>query len=189
METLTQKLDNDPYIGKPIPGQSLTASLGSMPYEKPAMTSSPYKAFMALKAGLYTRGNQRHIGQITRAGISCETLASSMVMAAFTKGMVNPDVAELIRPFLTIEIFKIAKNQGVDKVILENKPMKKEMDLDSLENLKQEAIPDNKFDIELTDEERDEIYNGFFDDDEETDETPLQEGFVAKPKEVDEDVI
>ncbi len=107
METLTQKLDNDPYIGKPIPGQSLTASLGSMPYEKPAMTSSPYKAFMALKAGLYTRGNQRHIGQITRAGISCETLASSMVMAAFTKGMVNPDVAELIRPFLTIEIFKI----------------------------------------------------------------------------------
>tara|TARA_R100000008_G_C3580495_1_gene168172 strand:+ start:1088 stop:1657 length:570 start_codon:yes stop_codon:yes gene_type:complete len=189
METLTQKLDNDPHVGKAIPGQSLTASLGSMPYENPSMTSSPEEAFMALKAGLYTRGNQRQIGQITRAGVSCETLASSMVMGAFAKGMFNPDVAELIRPFLTIEIFKIAKNQGVDKVILENKPIEKGMDLDSLENLKQEAIPDNKFDVQLTDEERDEIYNGFFDEDEETDQIPLQEGFVAKPKEVDEDVI
>ena len=136
MSTLMEELEKDPFIGTPIPGQSLTATPGSMPYENPAMTSNPEEAYDALKAGLYQPENQRQIGHLTRAGISCETLASSMVMIAFTKGMFNPDVAEIIKPFIAVEMFKIAKDQGVDKVIFENKPMDRGIDTNSLEELK-----------------------------------------------------
>tara|TARA_A100001201_G_scaffold26617_1_gene29393 strand:- start:3108 stop:3650 length:543 start_codon:yes stop_codon:yes gene_type:complete len=179
METLTQKLQNDPHIGKPIPGQSLTATPGSMPYENPPQTSSVENAFLALKAGLYQEKTQREIGEVTKAGISCETLASSLVMMGFSQGIFNPDVAELIRPFLTVEIFKIAKSQGVDKVILENKPMRKSLDMNALRDLGDEALPNNRFDIKFTPEEEELMKSPS-----PQEELPESEGFMTKPREV-----
>jgi pyridoxine 5'-phosphate synthase PdxJ len=93
--------------------------------------------------------------------------------------MFNPDVAELIRPFLTIEIFKIAKNQGVDKVILENKPVRKNLDTDALRDLEDEALPDNTFNIEFTPEEEELMKIPS-----EPEQFPEPEGFMTKPREV-----
>jgi hypothetical protein len=159
METLTQKLQNDPHIGKPIPGQSLTATPGSMPYENPPQTSSVEKAFLTLKAGLYQKNTQREIGEVTKAGISCETLASSLVMMGFSQGMFNPDVAELIR--------------------LENKPVRKNLDTDALRDLEDEALPDNTFNIEFTPEEEELMKIPS-----EPEQFPEPEGFMTKPREV-----
>ena len=189
MSTLMEELEKDPFIGTPIPGQSLTATPGSLPYEKPPMPSDPEHAYDALKQGLYQRANQRQIGHLTRAGISCETLASSMVMIAFTKGMFNPDVAEIIKPFIAVEIFKIAKDQGVDKVILENKPINKGIDTNALEELKQEAMPDNKFDVELPPE-----LQSFMEEEGDMDMqqeigAPQEEGFMSRPEKVEQDVV
>ena len=181
METLTQKLQHDPLIGKPIPGQSLTASPGTMPYEQPPQTASAEIAFRTLKAGLYQPKAQKELGMVTKAGISCETLASSMVMMAFSQGMFNPDVAEIIKPFLALEIFKIAKSQGVDQVILENKPIDKGLDEDAFESLQSDALPDNKFDVSLTPEEKKMILSDL-----QGEEEPevSQEGFMSKPRKV-----
>ena len=99
METLTEKLRHDPHIGKPIPGQSLTATPGSMPYENPPQVSSAETAYGILKAGLYQPKTQAELGEVTRAGISCETLASSMVMMAFSQGMFNPMLQRLLNLF------------------------------------------------------------------------------------------
>ena len=183
METLTEKLRHDPHIGKPIPGQSLTATPGSMPYENPPQITSAETAYNTLKAGLYQPKTQAELGEVTNAGISCETLASSMVMMGFSQGMFNPDVAEIIKPFLAFEIFKIAKNQGVDQVILENKPIEKTLDLESLQNLKEDAAPDNKFNISFTPEEQDMLF-GNLQKEEEEQEVP-QEGFMSRPREVE----
>ena len=163
MESLSQKLEHDPFLGASIPGQSLTATPGSMPYEKPPMSSNAFNAFTALKQGLYTPKTQKGIGAMTLAGLSCETIASSLVMMAFVKNMFNPDVAEIIKPFLALEIFKIAKNQGVKDVILENKPIETQLNLtqtsDALDSLKEDVAPDNRYDIEFTPEEKNIIEN------------------------------
>ena len=45
MSTLMEELEKDPFIGTPIPGQSLTSTQGSIPFENPAMTSNPEEAF------------------------------------------------------------------------------------------------------------------------------------------------
>ena len=186
METLTEKLNHDPHIGKPIPGQSLTATPGSMPYEKPPISASVEDSFLALKAGLYeSEERQREIGEITRAGVSCETLAGSMVMMGFSQGMFNPDVAEMIKPFLAVEIFKIAKDQGIDQVILENKPIDKGLDRAALDDLQQDALPNNQYDVEFTPEELAIIHN---EPTEDNSDMP-QEGFMSKPKEVEKDGI
>ena len=85
---------------RPIPGQSLTSEPGKLPYEKPPMYANTMEAFQSIKSSLYgSRESAEELAEIIDSGISCETLASSIVISSFMKGMFNPDVAELINCF------------------------------------------------------------------------------------------
>ena len=114
-------LEDDPFRSSPIPGQSLTAEPGKFPYEKPPMYANTIEAFQAIKSSLYrSKESAEELAEIVDSGISCETLASSIVISSFMKGMFNPDVAELIKPFISLEIYKIAENIGVTNILLHN---------------------------------------------------------------------
>jgi len=156
MNDASEKLLDDPFLSSPIPGQSLTSSPGVMPYEKPPMTASPVDAYMALKEGLYQPDTQKEIAGMVLAGLTCETVATSFVMIAFSKGMFNPDVAEIIKPFLTIDVFKIAKMNKVQDVVLENSVKAEHSgDISDLRALGQELSPHNRIVQEpLTEEDR-----------------------------------
>ena len=107
-----------------------------------------------------------------------------MVMMAFSQGMFNPDVAEIVKPFLALEIFKIATSLGVDQVILENKPIEKSVnDTDALEELRQQAMPTNKINVQYSPEEQDMIMAAF--ETEEPQQEAPQDSFVSKPQEVE----
>ena len=110
-----QNLDIDP-LGAAIPGQSLTSKLGEAPYERPPRITKPEDALEALLKGLDEDVQRENISRIITAGISVETIASAMVMKAFADGMFNPDVAELIKPFLCIAIIAIANEEGVERI-------------------------------------------------------------------------
>ena len=115
-------LEDDPFRSSPIPGQSLTAEPGKFPYEKPPMYANPLEAFEALKSSLYSsKESAEDLGEIINSGVSCETLASTIVMSSFMKGMFNPDVAEIVKPFIALEIYKISERIGVTNIILYNK--------------------------------------------------------------------
>ncbi len=117
-------LEDDPFRSSPIPGQSLTAEPGKLPYEKPPMYANTMEAFLSIKSSLYrSREYAEELAEIIDSGISCETLASSIVLSGFTRGIFNPDVAELIKPFIAFEIYKIAERIGVTNIILFNKPL------------------------------------------------------------------
>ena len=117
-------LEDDPFRSDPIPGQSLTAEPGKHPYEKPPMYANTMEAFKAIKSSLYrSKESAEELAEIVDSGISCETLASSIVISSFMKGMFNPDVAELIKPFIALEIYKIAEKVGVTNIVLFNKPV------------------------------------------------------------------
>ena len=110
-----RNLDIDP-LGAAIPGQSLTSKLGEAPYERPPRITKPEDALEALLKGLDEDVQRENISRIITAGISVETIASAMVMKAFADGMFNPDVAELIKPFLCIAIIAIANEEGVERI-------------------------------------------------------------------------
>lgn len=153
MNDLTEKLMDDPFLGSAIPGQSLTATPGMMAYEKPPITSSPYDAYIALKAGMYQPKTQKDIAEMVLAGLTCETVATSFVMIGFSKGMFNPDVAELIKPFLAVEVFKIAKIHKVKNVVLENSVKPQDSgNIEDLRALKEDLSPNNTVQMEPIDE-------------------------------------
>ena len=121
-------LEDDPFRSDPIPGQSLTSEPGKLPYEKPPMYANTMEAFQSIKSSLYgSRESAEELAEIVDSGISCETLASSIVISSFMKGMFNPDVAELIKPFVALEIYKIADRVGVTNILLFNKPLEEKV--------------------------------------------------------------
>tara|TARA_R100000149_G_C5860799_1_gene126765 strand:+ start:427 stop:981 length:555 start_codon:yes stop_codon:yes gene_type:complete len=181
MKDLTQHLMNDPFLGSSIPGQSLTSTPGTMPYENPSLTSSPFDAYIALKAGMYQRDTQKDIAEMVLAGLTCETIATSFVMIGFSKGMFNPDVAELIKPFLAVEVFKIAKRHNVKNVVLSNPVRPQDSgDIENLRRLKEDLDPENEIvQPKLTREDmvqqemEEEMLNSDFEE---------SEGFMTKSK-------
>tara|TARA_R100000479_G_scaffold126944_1_gene66065 strand:+ start:284 stop:799 length:516 start_codon:yes stop_codon:yes gene_type:complete len=133
------KLEDNPFGSAPIPGQSLTAEPGKFPYEKPPMYANAMEAFLSIKSSLYgNREDAQYLAKIIDSGITCETLASSIVLSGFTKGAFNPDVCEIIKPFIALEIYKIADMVGVTNIVLLNKPLEDKVyrDEDILESFK-----------------------------------------------------
>ena len=93
----TQYLEDDSYMSvAAIPGQSFTDQPGNNPYEKPAAIVNPEQALAGLVSNLKEPTVSSDIVGLLDAGLSAETIASAMVMKAFTEGFFTPDVAEII---------------------------------------------------------------------------------------------
>tara|TARA_R100000306_G_C4358303_1_gene133936 strand:+ start:531 stop:1076 length:546 start_codon:yes stop_codon:yes gene_type:complete len=161
----TQQLQDNPTITRAIPGASLTANPGQFPYERPPATARPDQAFLVLKRELYRNG--KDIIELVSSGLSCETIVSSLVMNAFTQGMCSPDVAEIIKEPLMIEVFKIADNFNLTNVRLENVKPSKSVSSEHTYSFKQDmgnpvGIEDTLPHIEDTSENT-ELPTGFMD--------------------------
>jgi len=112
----------DPF-NKAIPGESLTATPGQAPYERPSKTSSVEQALESVLKGMHEPIRQKSLCNIIEAGMSCETIASSMGMQAFARGIITPDMAELMIPPLVISLVGIAKDNGLENIKVVNNPI------------------------------------------------------------------
>jgi hypothetical protein len=109
-------------LSRAIPGQSLTATPGQAPYEKPPMTSSVQKALQGVLKGMHEPVQRESLLRLLETGLSAETIASGLVMKSFADGMITPDMAELMKPVLVLAIMGIAYDEGVEDVKVLNTP-------------------------------------------------------------------
>lgn len=100
----------DPLM-RPPPGHSLTLPVGSMPYESkggPAFTT--VKDFMEYNEDLFenpeTQGN---ILEALAAGVSVLEITNGICQASFASGKANPDVIEMSRPQIFVQIADMAE--------------------------------------------------------------------------------
>ena len=103
-----------------IPGQSFTDTPGSKPYERPPAFAEPERAFSLMVKQLQSPMVQKDISGLLDAGISAETVSSSLVMQAFTEGMITPDVAEIIKEPLMRIILRIGLDNGIQDMNVVN---------------------------------------------------------------------
>ena len=168
--------------GRPIPGSSLTNSPDD-PYawEQPPQFTELSPAIDALFLELSEPEAYHSIMDLVRNGVPVGDIAQVILTDGFQKGMFNPDVAELIKPFLAVEVFKIAKINKVKNVVLDNPTRPQDSgDIENLRSLKQDLDPDNEIEQpELTQEDmmREEIENQMLDSDFEE-----SEGFMTRPQ-------
>jgi|TARA_R110002012_G_scaffold319178_2_gene538990 hypothetical protein len=141
----------DPFAGA-IPGESWTREFGSLPMDKPPMTVNPEEAYRSLEEVLDNPSTQRDITKLIKTGLSIETLINSFVTEGVSKGVFNPDVAELVKPALFFKIFSIVQDK-VKNILLFNPPLNEEISESSLEGIGEKLSPDNEY---LKTEEEDE---------------------------------
>ena len=152
MATDANRYNIDPHL-RAIPGQSLTDPPGRAPYENPALTSSVEDALEGILEGMHNPIRQEGLVQILSAGMSAETVASSIVMRAFSDGVFTPDVAELIKPALIIALVGIAYDNDITDVRVLNNPIDTPVDSSKFDEIKSR--------MSLTDEEQGEEADPF----------------------------
>ena len=141
MATPVDQLNVDP-LAKPIPGQSLTMTPGSMPYETPPQTASVPEAFEALTQGITKPVARANISKIIDMGLSVETVVSGLTMKAFADGVITPDMAELLKPALVIFIVSIVLEDGVEDPLIFNEPPEEPMSDSEVMSLAQRIAPE-----------------------------------------------
>lgn len=183
------ELTIDP-IGRPIPGQSLASDKADLPYERPPVTSSVSKTLESMLHAIEKPVQKENLMNLLEIGLSAETVASSLVMKAFTDGVITPDMAELLKPLIVIAISSIAEEEGVEYT-LTNKPTEVSMNRKEVNELMKKVslkddteedikmlTPDNTHILQriasLSNEEEDEKYRDeeeYYDEDEEIPES------------------
>ena len=117
------------HFTESIPGSSWALEPGSLPMDKPPLYVDVEEAFQVISGGLKKNSVKRNIIKLVNAGVSLETIANNMAMEGVATGKFNPDLAEMLKYPVVIELFKIA-NKKVKKINIDNQPLK----LDTLDD-------------------------------------------------------
>tara|TARA_R100000995_G_C3439310_1_gene102477 strand:- start:32 stop:658 length:627 start_codon:yes stop_codon:yes gene_type:complete len=169
----------DPFA-RAIPGQSLTNTPKSNPYERPPMTANPEEVLDVLEESLLNLSTREEIGDLLEVGISCESISECLVQKCFTEGMCSADVSELVKPGVFMMVAQIGNDEGIEDIILFN-GREKDTKLSSEEKLElMEKLSPEKFSRLEQNQKQEEIDIERFmvdEDDEDEDEFEIDENF------------
>ena len=97
----------------PIPGESLTAELGSRPWQSPAQFPTVEQALDYYIPRLQSDEVSEQLLDVLEMGIPVTTVANSMRLGAVMEGKHSVDVGMLILPVLVELIMLIGDTAGV----------------------------------------------------------------------------
>ena len=120
-------LQRDPFDA-PTPGQSLTDEPNKWQWEKPAEILDINEAFDAFVDAVED--------PVANVGVSIESSVSSSTLKLFGEGIVNPDVAELLKPPAYNVILKVANDNGITPKVFNGFPKESVSDKEFLSLIK-----------------------------------------------------
>jgi len=94
------------------PGHSLTDSPKKWQWEKPPMYTDPNDAVDHVIEQMENQNTNNDVLKMMFAGISIEEIVTQVGFKGFMEGSFTPDVAELIKPPLTIYLLGLAEDEG-----------------------------------------------------------------------------
>ena len=107
-----------------IPGQSLTKTPGIYPWDKPPMLNTPDEAMDYFMDKFEQDDTADKLLSLVDAQIPISTIVDSLLLAGFSEGLMNPDVAILTGEDLTMLIMHLAEQAEVDyKVVKDQNSM------------------------------------------------------------------
>tara|TARA_R100001163_G_C5065258_1_gene203153 strand:- start:2792 stop:3346 length:555 start_codon:yes stop_codon:yes gene_type:complete len=180
MPQKTELLEVDLFNMKPIPGSSLTEEPGKRPYERPPQITEPDKALRYCLDGMLGDTAVRdELFDLLDVGISVETVASAFTLQAFSEGVFDPNVAELVKRPLMQFITQEASRAGIEDLNVINEDVPKMInDSDKIQMMS--AFSPRKHErfieegISLMEEEEEDMMMP-------AEDTPIQsEGFINK---------
>ena len=131
----------DPILaGSAPPGIGMTQDKGKWQWEQPPLISNPDQAVDAVIEQFELA--KENIVKLMVAGISIEEIVSMTVFNGFMEGKFNPDIAELIKPALSLYLMKLADDVDAPfKLYAEDQPTN-EIDDEELFQVMQQRNPE-----------------------------------------------
>ena len=102
------------FFSRPPPGYALTQTPGKFPWDKPPKFTDPDEAYDHLMQKIFQKESIKQIVDLLEMEVPPTLIAQSMVNMAWSRGMISPDVAELIKPSIAIDITLIGSQADVD---------------------------------------------------------------------------
>ena len=112
-----KKLD---LFSRPPAGYSLTQEPNKWPWDRPPQYTKIEDAYKSIRTKMLEPSAWYDILNLLDAGISVETIIRSVTFGAFTQGIVNPDLAELLLPPLCIMLTLEASKAGISPTVRSN---------------------------------------------------------------------
>lgn len=106
--------DNTASFVAPIPGQSLTAELGSRPWQNPPKYTTMDEALEYYLPRLALDENRNNFYNVLEAGIPVVMVANTMLTGGVMRGLHTIDVSVLLLPILTEFISLMADYDGIE---------------------------------------------------------------------------
>lgn len=117
-----------------IPGQSLTKPKGEYPWEQPPTYTTQDEAMGYMMSTIGTVDNMARVLAALEEGITVREMVKAFVLAGFSEGKFNPNIAELIREDLVTFVKIIAEKAEIE--YKEGSPRNQDFFYNSLSNLK-----------------------------------------------------
>jgi hypothetical protein len=108
------KKPNERNFDGPIPGQSLTAEIGSRPWQQPPQFSTIEEAIDYYIPRLQSEEVTEQLLDVLEMGIPVTTIANTMQLASVMEGKHSVDVGILVLPVLIELIMLIADTAGIE---------------------------------------------------------------------------
>tara|TARA_R100000988_G_C4004472_1_gene171513 strand:+ start:1053 stop:1661 length:609 start_codon:yes stop_codon:yes gene_type:complete len=124
-----------------IPGFGMTQPKGKWAWENPPQFSDPNEAIDAIVEKFDEEPTKSNLLKVILAGVSIEEIINTTVMNGFTEGKFSPDVAELIKPALTIKLLTMAQEKDVPVRMFVDQVDSGEMEDEQLFRIMQERNP------------------------------------------------
>ena len=107
-----EEAEIDPFSAPPA-GYSLTQPQGKWPWEQPSRFVDIEEAFDFILSKLVQPQEKMDFLRLMDAGIPIETITRTITFSAFTKGIVNPDLAELLVVPVSLFLLTEARRAGI----------------------------------------------------------------------------
>ena len=145
--TIRQQSQSFDPFAKAIPGQSFTDTPGLRPYERPPLETDPKRLYDVLDRQINEESTSQKIADCLEIGISAETISEALMQKCFTEGICNPDLGEIVKPFIFMSILEIGADNNIRDMALfndneEEKPMSEEQKLLLMRKLDSERFND-----------------------------------------------
>ena len=113
-ETPDQNMNDrgDPF-NMPVAGESLTREAGQNPMESPPKHTDPDIVYSRLADKFSKPEIKERILELFAAGIPIEVVINILTRHIAYQGIVNPDLAELIKPSLTVFFVQMAQEADI----------------------------------------------------------------------------
>ena len=113
-ETPNQDMNDrgDPF-NMPVAGESLTREAGQNPMESPPKHTDPDVVYSRLADKFSKPEIKERILELFAAGIPIEVIINVLTRHIAYQGIVNPDLAELIKPSLTVFFVQMAQEADI----------------------------------------------------------------------------